>query len=178
MPIKVANIRLGARRIRGTACRRRSPAQLGLPRDAIVHWRILRKSLDARGHDDIHFSYAAVVDLPEHDLARIGAVAGIRDVRSRPFRLAGAGLEPARGTGRSSSAPGPAGLFAGYLLAQRRLSAARSWNAAGPSRTGSPTSAASMSRARSIPRATTSSAREAPAPSATASSPRAAPAPT
>ena len=72
---------------------------------------------------------------------------------------------------------GPAGLFAGYLLAldgYRPLSS----NAAARSRTASPTSAGSTPAGRSTPRATTSSAKGARARSATASSPAAAPGPT
>ena len=63
MPIKLADIRLEL-----DEPEERLPekiaTRLGLPRDTILNWRILRKSIDARGHDDIHFSYSAVVDLP------------------------------------------------------------------------------------------------------------------
>ncbi len=55
MPIKVTNIRLELDETE-EGLPEKIAARLGLPRDAIVHWRILRKSLDARGHDDIHFN--------------------------------------------------------------------------------------------------------------------------
>ena len=104
MPIKVANIRLELDEPE-EGLPEKIASRLGLPRDAIVNWRILRKSLDARGHDDIHFTYAAAVDLPEEDLERVGASAA----DSRPtFRNVSTGRSRARRplrTGPSSSAP-------------------------------------------------------------------------
>ena len=50
MSIKVANIRLELDESED-GLPAKIAARLGVPRDAVVHWRILRKSLDARGHE-------------------------------------------------------------------------------------------------------------------------------
>ena len=76
MPIKVANLRLEIDESED-GLPAKIAARLGVPRDAVVHWRILRKSLDARGHDDIHFNLAAAVDLAEDEVRRIGASPGL-----------------------------------------------------------------------------------------------------
>ena len=79
------------------ACRTRSPAGWGCRATRSSSWRILRKSLDARGHDDIHFTYSAAVELAEDDLERIAASPSpdCRDLCPRALRLARAGLAPA-----------------------------------------------------------------------------------
>lgn len=93
--------------------------RLGVPPDAILHWRILRKSLDARSHRDIYHSYSAEVELGRDDTNRVSAALptdvdlfvpedygwpepGNRPLHHRPV-IVGAG---------------PAGLIAGYLLAR------------------------------------------------------------
>ena len=43
---------------------------LGLARDALPPWRILRKSLDARDKDDLRFVYSAEVSADDDVLAR------------------------------------------------------------------------------------------------------------
>ncbi len=62
MLLKLANIRLELGEPE-EGLHEKIAVRLGLPADAVAHWRILRKSLDARRHDDIHFNYAAAVDL-------------------------------------------------------------------------------------------------------------------
>jgi uncharacterized protein len=86
--------------------------RLGMGPDSIASYRILRKSLDARRHDDLHFIYAAEV------ATSVDAVSGL-DVE--PFIPEGfdwpePGVEPLEHRPVIVGA-GPAGLFAGYLLA-------------------------------------------------------------
>jgi uncharacterized FAD-dependent dehydrogenase len=95
----------------------RLASDLALPADAIRRVRILRKSLDARRHDDIHFVYAAEVDLAD-DRAPIPRAEG---VQVAPF-VEGGFFWPDPGGEALASRPvvvgaGPAGLFAGYFLA-------------------------------------------------------------
>ncbi len=74
MSIRVANIRLELGEPEESLPHKLA-ARLGLAPAAIERWRILRKSLDARSHDDVHFVYAAAVDLVEEDARRIAATA-------------------------------------------------------------------------------------------------------
>jgi uncharacterized protein len=116
MPIKLANIRLELEESE-EGLPDKIAIRLGLPRESIMSWRILRKSLDARGHDDIHFSYAASVDLPEPDQARIEASPGVQTYIPERFDWPEPGSTPIAHRPVIVGA-GPAGLFAGYLLAQ------------------------------------------------------------
>ncbi len=98
---------------------RAPPSRLGLDREAVLRWRILRKSLDARRHDDLHFMYAMEVEVPDLE---------VRQARSRldpdvqpfvPERF----CWPEPGSRSLDHRPviigaGPAGLIAGYLLAE------------------------------------------------------------
>jgi uncharacterized protein len=118
MPIKVANIRLELEEPED-ALPSKLASRLGLPVAAVGHWRILRKSLDARSHDDIHFTYAAVVDLDEQDQARVAGASAPDLVPYSPEPF----FWPEPGPAPLEHRPvivgsGPAGLFAGYLLAQ------------------------------------------------------------
>ena len=58
--------------------------------------RILRKSLDARNHDDLHFVYAAEVELPgdEADLIRRGARTDVEPFEDEGFDWPAPGAEP------------------------------------------------------------------------------------
>jgi uncharacterized FAD-dependent dehydrogenase len=116
MPIKVANIRLELDESED-ALPEKIATRLGLPREAVVEWRILRKSLDARGHDDIHFSYAAAVELPEQELGKVGASIGFNAYIPDRFDWPEPGSTPL-GHRPVIVGAGPAGLFAGYLLAR------------------------------------------------------------
>jgi uncharacterized FAD-dependent dehydrogenase len=116
MQIKVANIRLELDEAE-EQLPEKIATRLGLPKDAIAHWRILRKSLDARDHDDIHFTYAAVVDSPEDDLSRIEPSPDLQPYAPQHFEWPEPGPTPLRQRPVIVGA-GPAGLFAGYLLAQ------------------------------------------------------------
>ena len=64
MSIRVANIRLELGEPE-EALPEKIAARLGLGTGEIASWRILRKSLDARRHDDLHFAYAAEVELAD-----------------------------------------------------------------------------------------------------------------
>jgi uncharacterized protein len=64
MALKVAKIRLEIDEPEDSLPEKLS-ARLGVGREAIARWRVLRKSLDARRHDDLHFVYAAEVELPD-----------------------------------------------------------------------------------------------------------------
>ena len=91
MSIRVANIRLELGEPE-EIIPQKVAARLGLAPLAVEKWRILRKSLDARSHDDVHFVYAAAVDLAEEDARLIAD-----DASPRPFRL----MYPIASTGRS-----------------------------------------------------------------------------
>jgi uncharacterized FAD-dependent dehydrogenase len=117
MPIKLNNIRLelgeSEEGLPAKIARR-----LDLPADAILGWRILRKSLDARCHDDIHFTISAAVDLATEDLAPVGGMSSGDLEPYIPARF----TWPEPGSRRLAHRPviigsGPAGLIAGYLLA-------------------------------------------------------------
>src|SRR5262249_45748006 len=119
MSLKVANVRLELDDAE-EALPEKISERLGLGRDAITRWRILRKSLDARRHDDLHFVYSAEVELPEAEteaeVARRGAWPDVERFEPERFEW------PEPGSGRLEHRPviigaGPAGLFAGYLLA-------------------------------------------------------------
>jgi len=116
MPIKVANIRLELDESE-EGLPAKIATRLGLPLTAIGHWRILRKSLDAREHDDIHFTVAAVVDSPEANLRQIGSSPELQTYLPERFLWPEPGSIPLRHRPVIVGA-GPAGLFAGYLLAQ------------------------------------------------------------
>ncbi len=96
----------------------RIAARLGVGPEAVLHWRILRKSLDARRRDDLHFTYAMEVELPAEDLDRALAAAPID---AHPYQAEGF-LWPEPGARPLEHRPvivgaGPAGLIAGYLMA-------------------------------------------------------------
>jgi uncharacterized FAD-dependent dehydrogenase len=116
MPIKVSNIRLELDESED-GLPEKIAARLGIPRDAVVHWRILRKSLDARCHDDIHFKMAAAVDVPDEELERIDAAQGLEPYVPERFQWPEPGSLPLSYRPVIIGA-GPAGLFAGYLLAK------------------------------------------------------------
>jgi uncharacterized protein len=117
MSLKVANVRLELDEPE-VALPEKLSERLGVGAEAIARWRILRKSLDARRHDDLHFVYAAEVELPgaEEDLAARGLGPGVERFEDERFEW------PEPGPDRLEHRPvivgaGPAGLFAGYLLA-------------------------------------------------------------
>jgi uncharacterized FAD-dependent dehydrogenase len=123
MSIRISNLRLGLDEPESAL-----PAHLAralhVAENELCHWRILRKSLDARRKEDLLFVYTTEVSLAQ-DEDRIVALAGksskpVRiEVREEPtFRMPGAGTQ------RLEHRPvvvgsGPAGLVAGYFLAEQ-----------------------------------------------------------
>jgi len=122
MAIRVSNLRLGLDEPEAALAEHLARA-LGLPTSELGPWRILRKSLDARVKDSLHFVYTSEVR-PVGDESRLIALASRRrhgDVRIEqreepPFVM------PAHGSAALAHRPviigsGPAGLAAGYFLA-------------------------------------------------------------
>ncbi len=118
MSIRVANIRLELGEPE-EGLPEKIASRLGLGTGEVGAWRILRKSLDARSHDDVHFAYAAEVQVADEASARLIAnpspdvqlylpehfdwpEPGPRPLSHRPVIVGS----------------GPAGLIAGYLLAE------------------------------------------------------------
>jgi len=116
MTLKISNVRLELDETEEILPEKLS-ARLGVGLGDISRWRILRKSLDARRHDDLHFIYAAEVELPQGD-DPIGAGFGSGVERFEPegFDWPEPGSVPLLHRPVVIGA-GPAGLFAGYLLA-------------------------------------------------------------
>ena len=119
MSLKVANIRLELDEPEETLPTKVA-AKLGREAAGIAHVRILRKSLDARRHDDLHFIYAAEVELPgEDDGASLLGSVGNDIARFVPEQFEWPetpGASPLRHRPVVIGA-GPAGLFAAYMLA-------------------------------------------------------------
>ena len=117
MPLKVSNIRLELDEPEDLLPEKVA-RRLDLGADAVARCRILRKSLDARQHDQIHFVYTAEVELPGDESSLLGRDLG-RDVEPfMPERFDW----PEPGCERLERRPviigaGPAGLFSGYFLA-------------------------------------------------------------
>jgi len=121
--------------------------RLGCPASEIRHWRILRKSLDARRRDDIHHVYSIAVDLPEWEDAHTGIFPkGVAALGDDSFQWPVPGPEPLRQRPVVVGS-GPAGLFAAYMLAisgyrpimlergkavKERVADVRSFDAGGP----------------------------------------------
>jgi uncharacterized FAD-dependent dehydrogenase len=121
MPIRIANLRLSLD----------EPEQalpdhlqhiLGLGPSEVSHWRILRKSLDARRKDGLHFVYSVEVHYPEDEDRLIASARHRhRDIRVDHFQEPGFEL-PQPGTRPLKERPvvmgsGPGGLVAAYFLA-------------------------------------------------------------
>jgi uncharacterized FAD-dependent dehydrogenase len=124
MSFRISNVRLGldesegalpasVERVLGTELARNAP------------WRILRKSLDVRDKDNLHFVYTLAVELPE-DEVRVAALAGrvgprgekVERFAEEPFTMPPYGVAPlpARPVVVGS---GPGGLAAAYFLAEQ-----------------------------------------------------------
>jgi len=124
MGIRVSNLRLGLDEPE-TSLPEHMARVLGLSPADVRHWRILRKSLDARVRDSLQFVYTAELFGPQ-DEARLVELAGrgrrhavhVERHEEPAFTL------PPPGTRELSHRPvivgsGPAGLVAGFFLAQQ-----------------------------------------------------------
>jgi uncharacterized protein len=117
MSWKVANVRLELDEPEETLSARLAD-RLGLAPDGISSYRILRKSLDARRHDDLHFIYAAEVEVPGEGASLKPSGPGVERFEPEQFDWPEPGSEPLEHRPVIIGA-GPAGLFAGYMLAQQ-----------------------------------------------------------
>ncbi|MEO6807809.1 MAG: FAD-dependent protein [Isosphaeraceae bacterium] len=117
MSIKIANIRLDLDEPEDLLPVRVAQ-RLGVRREVIGRWRILRKSLDARQHGQVHFIYSAEVELPGVEARLAGRNLGpdVAPFVPEPFEWPDPGDAPLEHRPVVIGA-GPAGLFAGYFLA-------------------------------------------------------------
>ena len=100
----------------------RLAAVLGVAPGDLLHWRILRKSLDARDKDALQFVYTAEVAVPDEEKRLAGraglAPSGVDRYEEEPF------LVPPPGTRPLPHRPvvigsGPGGLAAAWFLAEQ-----------------------------------------------------------
>ncbi len=125
MAIRISNLRLGLDEPEA-ALEDQLARVLGLAPAALGRWRILRKSLDARVKEALHFVYTAEVQPPVgEDEPRLVAHARRkqRDVRIEQHAEPGFRLPPPGGVPLRHRpvivGSGPAGLVAGYFLAEQ-----------------------------------------------------------
>jgi uncharacterized protein len=121
MPLRVSNLRLGLDDP-DSALPAALAHTLGVPA-ADLQWRILRKSLDTRDKDDIHFVVSAEVHVPDDAdaIARnaqraTGPTVELYD--EPPFSMPESGTKPLRNRPVIVGS-GPGGLVAAYFLAER-----------------------------------------------------------
>ncbi len=97
----------------------RAAQRLGLGQEAIRGCRILRKSLDARRHDDVHFEYALALELDPSDTKRVLTLGDprVQLYTPTPFNWPRPGAIPLVNRPVVVGS-GPAGLFAAYMLAE------------------------------------------------------------
>lgn len=124
MPIRVANVRMGLDEAEA-ALPERLARVLGVRPEEFAHWRILRKSLDARDKGALHFVYTAEVSVGDDEarvaeLARRGRSAkAVVDLhREPPFAMPPPGTRPL-GQRPVVIGSGPGGLAAAYFLAEQ-----------------------------------------------------------
>jgi uncharacterized FAD-dependent dehydrogenase len=123
MSIRVSNLRLGLDEPEAALGEHLARA-LGVRADALRHWRILRKSLDARNRDALQFVYTAEVSAGE-DEDRLVARARRRRRETRIDRYdEPAFVMPPPGARPLAHRPvvvgsGPGGLAAAYFLAEQ-----------------------------------------------------------
>jgi uncharacterized FAD-dependent dehydrogenase len=124
MPIRISNLRLNVDEPESSLAGRLAQV-LGLPPGDVCQWRILRKSLDARDKGALQFVYTAEVS-GAHDEARLVELArrGRRQAVRVEQHSEPAFAMPAPGSRPLAERPviigsGPAGLAAGYFLAQQ-----------------------------------------------------------
>jgi uncharacterized FAD-dependent dehydrogenase len=124
MSLRVSNLRLPLDEPEAVLAELLARA-LGVHPSEVSSWRILRKSLDARVKDQLHFVYSAEVQLGQDEAdviahARRGRQGDLRIERHETpaFMLPPPGIEPLRHRPVIVGS-GPAGLVAGYFLAEQ-----------------------------------------------------------
>ncbi|WP_437205381.1 NAD(P)/FAD-dependent oxidoreductase [Planctomicrobium sp. SH664] len=119
MQLRLTNLRLPVEAAEDELPRQLSQ-KLGIRRDDLGSWRILRKSLDARAKTDLRFVYTIAVNVPDDDRlqARLIAKRDVEAFVATPFDDPGSGAEPMPLRPVVVGA-GPAGLLAAYYLAIR-----------------------------------------------------------
>src|ERR1017187_8288612 len=123
MSLRIANLRLNID-VPESALPKHLARVLGIAPAALVRWRILRKSLDARVKDAFHFVYTAEVATQENG-ERLLTIARRKHRDLQIDQHEEPALEmPAHGTLPLKHRPivvgsGPAGLVAGYFLAEQ-----------------------------------------------------------
>jgi uncharacterized FAD-dependent dehydrogenase len=122
MPIRISNLRLDLSEPEA-ALPEHLARVLGLDRQAVQHWRILRKSLDARDKSALQFVYTAEVtagaDEPRLvELAQGRSRAVVELHEEPPFVLPPPGTRPLEHRPLVIGS-GPAGLVAAYFLAEQ-----------------------------------------------------------
>ncbi len=93
--------------------------RLGVKRDELTSWRILRKSLDARSRRNLKFVYSAIVDLPDEQtrFEKLSDKNGVSWYRPESADFVSTGSEPLPERPVVVGS-GPAGLLAAYYLAK------------------------------------------------------------
>ncbi len=121
MPIRLSNIRLGIDESEA-GLESAILSSLGVRADDVRHWRILRKSLDARDRRDIVFMYSLEVSLHDDESRRLASrrtpATSIRAelYAEPPFELPPPGTTPLEERPVIVGA-GPAGVVAAWFLA-------------------------------------------------------------
>jgi uncharacterized FAD-dependent dehydrogenase len=123
MALRISNLRLGLDEPE-SAVADELARSLGVAPEVLGPWRILRKSLDARVKDSLHFVYTLEVRPPEDEGLLLQHAARRRhdlrlEQREEPvFQLPPRGHEPLEQRPVVVGS-GPAGLVAGYFLAEQ-----------------------------------------------------------
>ena len=119
MPIRVSNLRLPVT-VPETELPQHLARRLGISTGDLQHWRVLKKSLDARSSRDLQFVYTTLVEVPAEfansQTLQSNLQGDLQYYEPPLFDDARPGIEPL------SQRPiivgsGPAGLLAGYYLA-------------------------------------------------------------
>ena len=96
---------------------RQAAARLSLPEQQIRSLTILKKSVDARKKQDVHFQYTVGVTLESGEETVLSRCGGAKVSRFQPYSYE---LPPCRRLGKQPVVVGfgPAGMFAALILAQ------------------------------------------------------------